>query len=337
MNIKKRASFLACLWVLSMAPAAHSIENAPRHMVFASDPQYPWTEKSDSGEEQSASDRDKRSQGLIESQFANIADFRGRYAGQGPVPLMINGDMTAFGHISERSYIRTALNKYFGKDFLYGLGNHDYKNNVGDCFSESCAAGSIVDYKEHHWGKVDNFDLRVSGGGLVNNKYNGSLAYSTTVGDVHMVQLNNEPTYEVEISHFLNPTSFRITQALDWLETDLRLARAQGYIIIVNMHEPDRWGNPQQVERFNRIINQYGVTAVFAGHYHSDAGSFRSSWYYGKVPVFLSGGASQQTYLIASFSEDRKVLHINRVENNDWSSRNTIETVPVKSVWSGIQ
>ncbi|MHC8298915.1 hypothetical protein [Pseudomonas sp. ZS1P83] len=56
-------------------------------------------------------------------------------------------------------------------------------------------------------------------------------------GDVHLVQLNNEPTYAVNFTSG-NPiarTSFEITDALDWLERDLKSARAQGKIIILNM------------------------------------------------------------------------------------------------------
>ncbi|MDZ4327415.1 MAG: phosphoesterase, partial [Pseudomonas sp.] len=39
----------------------------------------------------------------------------------------------------------------------------------------------------------------------------------------------------------------------------------------------------------------------------------------------------QQTYLIASFSEDRKNLHVYAVDNNQWQKRELIATVPVAS------
>ncbi|MFJ2712660.1 metallophosphoesterase family protein [Pseudomonas sp. NPDC087346] len=331
MNIKDVKKFLAGLCLLSLVSSAWASEGTPHHMVFASDPQYPWTEKSDSGEDESSAEFEKRAKWLVETQFASIARFRNEMGGQAAVPLMINGDMTAFGHGWQRSFVGSMLKKHFGDDFLYGLGNHDYQNNVNDCFSESCAAGSIVDYRDHHVDKVDVFDLQVTGS-FVNKHYLGSLAYSKNIGEVHLVQLNNEPTYEVKISHALNPSTFDIKQSLDWLEADLRTARAQGYAIIINMHKPFEWsGSWDQEKRFRAMIEKYQVTAMFAGHFHADGGS---KTYMGSVPMFLSGAASQQTYLTASFSKDRRTLEVSLVEANQWSKRTPVATVPVKSIWA---
>ncbi|CAN7595373.1 MULTISPECIES: metallophosphoesterase family protein [unclassified Pseudomonas] len=331
MNIVKGAKLFACMWILSLASIAHSNEGTPIHMVFASDPQYPWTDKTDSEEYESDKEFEQRAKWLVETQFASIADFRSKMGGQSQVPLMINGDMTAFGHGWQRSYIRSTLQKYFNKDYLYGLGNHDYQNNVDDCFTNSCAAGSIVEYQEHHADKVDNFDLKVTGF-LFDKTYSGSLAYSKNIGEVHLVQLNNEPTYATKISHPLNPTTFNITAALDWLENDLRTARVQGYAIIINMHKPYDWqGDWSQESRFRDMIAKYEVTAIFAGHLHENGGSMS---YRGNVPVFLSGSASQETYLIASFSADRKQLQVDLVENNQWQNRKPVAKVPVKSIFA---
>jgi cytolysin (calcineurin-like family phosphatase) len=319
----------ALLWVFSLMPAVVLAEQNPNHMIFASDPQYPWTEKTDSGEAESESEKEARSRALIESQFSDIANFRKNFSiSPEHIPIMINGDITAYGHGWQRSWLRPVLNKYFGGNVFYGLGNHDYEKN--DCFSESCAAGSITDFEEYHRGKVGNLDLNISGS-PINRLFSGSLAYSIDVGDVHLVQLHNEPTYSVWISHFLNPTTFDIRNSLDWLEKDLKAAREKGRIIILNMHKPSRWqGDDKQIKRFTKIIEDYNVTAVFAGHLHTRAGRFWWTENFGSVPVYLSGSASQQTYLIASFSKDRKSLVISKVENNNWPSRVAVDTIPVK-------
>lgn len=122
--------------------------------------------------------------------------------------------------------------------------------------------------------------------------YYGSLAYSKSFGDVHMVQLNNEPTYAVNFSsgNPLAPTDFEITPALDWLEQDLKRAREQDKIIILNMHKVYDWaGNDEQIFRFKKMIEQYKVTAIFGGHDHWGAGSY-FDWgmdeRFGNVPVF---------------------------------------------------
>ncbi|WP_439820998.1 metallophosphoesterase family protein [Pseudomonas sp. HLG18] len=324
-------SFLLGVCLFSSVTLAHAVEGMPRHMVFASDTQYPWTDKTDSGEPESDADFEKRAKWLVDSQLGSIAEFRNAHGGQAAVPLMINGDMTAFGHGWQRSYMKSALQKYFKDDYLYGLGNHDYENNVDDCFSNSCAAGSVVEFNEHHKGKVDNFDLKVTGA-FLGVRYSGSLAYSKSIGEVHLVQLNNEPTYTTKIAHALNPTTFNITSALDWLENDLRVARAQGYAIIINMHKWDDWqGDWQQEQRFLDMVEKYQVTAIFAGHYHRRGGGKR---WMGQVPMFLSGATSQQTYLTASFSGDRKQLQVNLIENNDWKNPRFVHSVPVKSIWS---
>lgn len=319
-----------CLWFLSLASLVHAFEGTPRHMVFASDPQYPWTDKTDRRQPESDAEFEERSKWLVEKQFESIADFRKSHGGQANVPLMINGDMTAYGHPWQRNYINASLQKHFGADFLYGLGNHDYENNVNDCFGNRCAVSSVVDYYYHHVDKVDEFDMKRTGGGF-DTVYAGSLAYSKTIGEVHMVQLNNEPTYTLDTINAAD-VRIKVSQSLDWLEKDLQLARVQGRAIIINMHKSSYWqGDWKLRERFADIVKKYEVTAIFAGHFHDQGGSVYGM---GGVPVFLSGSASQETYLIASFSEDRKQLHVNLVENNQWQKRELVQTVPVNSVWA---
>lgn len=79
------------------------------------------------------------------------------------------------------------------------------------------------------------------------------------------------------------------------------------------------------------MIEKYAVTAVFAGHLHTDPGGYyRNSSSFGSVPVYLSGGASNQTYLIAEFAADRKTMDVHQVNANNWPSRKLIATVDVR-------
>jgi cytolysin (calcineurin-like family phosphatase) len=306
----------------------------PRHVVFLSDPQYPWSDLADAGLPDPG---DNRARELIELQYSDVASFRRLNGGAMQIPVMINGDITAFGHGAERSYMKSVFEEKLEGYFDYGLGNHDYENNVDECrFPENnCAAGSIMELKEKYWGKVVNMDLAARSEEGAKVIY-GSLAYSKTLGDVHLVQLNNEPTYAVSFtSGFpLSRVRFEITDSLDWLERDLQRARSQGKIIILNMHKPDRWkGGDEQIVRFKAIIERYKVSAVFAGHFHTEPGLY-DGWnrrdYFGDVPVFLSGGASSQTYLIADIALDRKTLKVHQVNGNNWPSRKEIATVPVR-------
>ncbi|MHC8298916.1 hypothetical protein [Pseudomonas sp. ZS1P83] len=80
------------------------------------------------------------------------------------------------------------------------------------------------------------------------------------------------------------------------------------------------------------MIEQYKVTAVFGGHDHWGVGIHRFSkkWeLFGEVPVFMSGSASRQTYLIGSFTEDRKSLKISAAHKSNWPSREVVRLIPV--------
>ncbi|MBV7478399.1 metallophosphoesterase [Pseudomonas sp. PDM31] len=332
----KKTSLLlgALIWIVPFLSHSAQKNDSPLHMVFSSNPQYPRTEATESGRVESDSEREKRSKFLIEAQYSDIADFRRNSGGPDQVPVMINGDLTMYGRGWQRSVVMPILQEKLESVYDYGLGKRDYEKNLANCFLNSCAATSIEHFKGRYWGKVDSMDfgVRVSGRTDV---YYGSLAYSRTIGDVHLVQLNNEPTYSVTFfsgTPLISPLEVRITDALDWLERDLRKARQQGRIIILNMHKVRGWmGSEQQIERFRTMIQAYKVTAVFAGHYHWHSGRYwNASDRFGNVPVFLSGSAIRQTYLIASISADRQALTVNRVEGNYWPGRQLEAVVEVQ-------
>jgi cytolysin (calcineurin-like family phosphatase) len=338
MSLSNSGSLLACLAFAVMTPFAHSAPTtvSPMDMVFTSDPQYPWTEKTDAGETQTDSYRDSRSKWLIETQYDDIANFRQNFGGASRVPVMINGDITAYGHGWQRSVVKPILDSKLLGQYDYGLGNHDYENNVDDCLFNNCAAGSVEDFMARYAGKngrADSIDVQLTEEGTIVKKLSGSLAYSKNFGDVHMVQLNNEPTYSVSFTayNWLVPKRYQLRDSLDWLEQDLKAARERGQIIILNMHKP-RWdGSAQQLSRFSKMIKDYKVTAVFAGHFHWFSGQYKSaSSEFGDVPLFLSGAASQRTYLIASFSKERDELKIYRVTGNNWPSRQLEATIAVQ-------
>ncbi|MFJ2365248.1 phosphoesterase [Pseudomonas sp. NPDC087697] len=328
-NNCKLLTFLIVACVPAMYSTAADLQ--PQHLVFASDPKFPSSEKSDSREPESITDKEVRSRWLIDAQYSSIADFRSQSGGAAAVPVMINGNLTASGRDSERSYIHAVLQNKLSNLYDYGLGNHDYDFNVASC--TSCAAGSINDLKDRYWGKVENMDLAARASGLTKTWY-GSLAYSKDFGDVHLVQLHNEPTYAVNFSthSFINTTAYEITSSLNWLERDLQRARAQGKIILLNLHQPFHWpAKETEIMRFKKLIDDYGVTAVFSANAHKQSGKYESSNYiYGDIPLFMSGSATQQTWLYASVSPDRKQLTVNVIAGNDWRNPVATHTTPVK-------
>jgi inactivated superfamily I helicase len=66
------------------------------------------------------------------------------------VPVVVNGDITEYGHGNERSAMQAMFRKMAagvgGPLLLPGLGNHDYENNVDDCSNNGCARDAVCDH-----------------------------------------------------------------------------------------------------------------------------------------------------------------------------------------------
>lgn len=223
------------------------------------------------------------------------------------VPFIVNGDLTDYGHGNERRDTRDLLRANLpggraGPLMLPGMGNHDYDNNVDNCGNNGCARDAVCDLIT--WAQEINpknsFDYQY----VSNNRHRGSMSYSVTVGRVHIVQLNLEPTYTRSFETGGGLTGkpkryFDITGAMNWLEADLRAAAARGEQIIINLHKRNAWKyDAERTGWFSDIVNQYRVAAIFAGHYHSQLGAAGTL---GKVPIFQSGGLLAKSYLRVNF------------------------------------
>lgn len=253
-----------------------------------------------------------------------MQQLAGERTGDRYVPLIINGDMTEFGHGGERKALREQIVKSMGSAsstprgplMLPGLGNHDYANNVGDCANNGCARDAVCDHII--WTKTIqamatgfSFDHTFSG-----QTHTGSLAYSFDMGNLHVVQLNNEPTYTVyfETGGSTAPgekRKFNITSAMTWLEQDLASAKSRGKYTIINMHKPNGWQNESiRKGKFTELLAKNRVVAVFAGHYHKTLG-YSSANSFGRVPLFQSGGILNKNYLRLLFDWSSKILQVN--------------------------
>ena len=242
--------------------------------------------------------------------------FRLQRQGDYHVPLLVNGDMTDYGHGGERKAMREAMKKMGFKDgplMLPGLGNHDYDQNVEKCSNNGCARDAVCDHIEwvtaiKNKSSGVNFDYQWLSS---SNTHRGSLAYSVDVGKIHIVQLNTEPTYHVkfETGGFPNgnpKTRFDITSSMDWLERDLRDASARGQYTIINMHRWS-WMDPG-LPRFTKLAEDNKVVAVFLGHVHRQLGYV---WKIGKIPVFQDGALLARSFLNVLFYWDTKVMQVN--------------------------
>lgn len=296
-------------------------------IVITSDPQYPWTDKTDRNEPESDSEKNARSEQLIRDQYSSINAYMQSVSTPGPV--LINGDITAFGHGWQWNKMKELLGT-LQAPYYYGLGNHDIENNMNDCFDNSCIHNSLTSYIQHVKNiPTTRFDLKTSEPFASTHSF-GSFAYSTEIGPIHSVQLNNYPTMEFpKASSSLGTATFTMESSLDWLEQDLKEASQYGQAIIINLHEPGGWKTgPSQ--RFINLLKQYNVKAVFAGHYHTENGlSQKYKEYFGDVPVFVSGSAAQKTYLISEYTPTN--IKIYAVKNNDWRSKSLLQTIDISN------
>lgn len=296
------------------------------YMIITSDPQYPWKPeydgvKGDCGEEGACS------RALIEAQYASINRFvRNKHV----LGTFINGDLTAFGHGWQIGYMRTAIKSLRTPVYL-GLGNHDYENNVNDCYENSCVRESVHWFREHMAAMpLDAFDVRED------RYYNfpsnrtdihGSLGWTKRFSDLTVIQVNNYPEYETYAQGWNFGSARReqifINDGMRWLEGQLRRERAAGQAIIVMSHI----GSGSAA--FTALLNRYEVSALFAGHEHEWIGP-EPFWNKGQVPVFFSGSAVHRSYLIAERNYNNPELKLWVVEDNNEYNRRLAATIPLK-------
>ncbi|OUB55610.1 metallophosphoesterase [Bacillus thuringiensis] len=309
--------------------------------VITSDPQYPWTDCTDgsnfsscniqnispcSGRPESDSNKNQRSEALIREQYNDINNYINNLPSNVNAAVLINGDMTAFGHGTEWSKIKNLINT-LNRPYYYGVGNHDIENNFNDCANNGCFKNSLNELISHVQNRnipSSQFDHKSeshwSGWGNGTN-HHGSFAYSFDIGNINFIQLQHNPTMERKATPTItNTNQYHIYPNRNWLENQLRRARDTGKIIIVNVHVKGNIPND-----YAQLLQNYGVTAVFSGHYHTSLGTNGSV---GNIPAFISGSASQRTYLILEQFLDR--LDIYTVRCNGWRNhRQLVRTIPL--------
>lgn len=308
-------------------------------MILASDTQYPWTAKTDAGQDET--EKEGKAGGLIANTFHRASMLKLKTQVPGITGMILNGDITAFGHDWQLDTFKNIWGK-LPFSFYPGLGNHDYANNVNDTFANS-AAIRMVEYLREEVAKagITNLDVSEKKGYTfpeVTQTLSGSFAYSWDIENVHFVQLNNYPLYATRYSGYNAKEARRkiieVQASLDWLEKDLTKAAAKGSAIILNYHDSDEhWRDrydpvtaDRLIKQFQTILTKYGVSAIFVGHYHELIGKHKSSRLdsmYGKTPLLYCGSASQQKYLLATFKNNQMVVE--NVDSTNGDAKRTLD------------
>ncbi|WP_458109695.1 RICIN domain-containing protein [Bacillus zhangzhouensis] len=304
-------------------------------LVITSDPQYPWTPQMDnSNSTQSESEKKQISEKLISEQYQSVNTYTDSMPNSS---VIINGDMTAFGHGWQWNKITTLI-KILKKPYYYGLGNHDIENNIDDCYANECFGRSmehLINFIQRLKLPSSQVDFSLTNTSTVTTKsYLGSFAYAIDFGYIYSIQLNNFPTMKVKRnSPFSAYPGINMFPNFKWIEDQLQYARNLGKIIIVNIHKPNDWykfaqplgPNPDFID----LLIQYDVTAVFCGHYHKECGNKTDRYrdYFNGIPVFLSGSASQRTYLIAEYN--KHTLDVYSIRENNLNKKTLEQSIEV--------
>lgn len=357
-----------------------------QYFVMTSDSQYPWLDCTNGGggpvncsnshydsdgkhcqecprtDPCSATDLKATALETVQNQYNSIVDYA-KSVGTSKVSVIINGDITSYGH--NDSYAPgghewdTMLGVFHnlqsnGLRYFFGLGNHDYINNTGtqgNCGNDGCFRDSI----DHVYGLSNKSDqpfvpdrLNALGGNFSMSSYDvtftgenldtrtGSFSYAVDVGDVRIVQLNAFPTAYVD-SH--SAGSFEVTSSslISWLTKVLDYATAYNRPVLLNLHQTGDWTvhNSQTEEEAQaeknfteQIVKKYPIiAAVFAGHLHFTAGDLTNiageRWV--DKPVFLSGSVMNRSYLIVEdYATELKVY---LVCGNDWRNKVLLRTI----------
>ena len=282
-------------------------------IIVSSDPQYPWYDYIlPGGLDGDCNDGSKgdtpinaNSERQIREQYESMNKLiRDRKDTEHPVKgVIINGDLTAYGHSWQLEKIRQLMSLL--KTQCYpSLGNHDYANNFAS--ADNIAPSRMVDFMRSWLSNADS-KFSMQNHEKIVHAYDctgdttytsGSLAYSFFIKGVRFIQLQNYPSYAKTWRRWSLSQNYYITSSLDWFETQLQQAKDQHNMVVVFLHDyGDHFNSGDDFNRFNKLVKDYGVSAVFAGHIHQSIG-YVNNIPNTTIPLFRSGSASFQDYLV---------------------------------------
>lgn len=270
------------------------------------------------------------------AQFTSVARLAKEIAAfhpRGIEGLIINGDLTAYGHADELFYFRWIWRKYSATDYysvgkisaeldqsfidnikeIYiGLGNHDYANNVDDCVLNNCAINTIdymlISYPTGSVTDVTNATQITHSYQSVTyqaNERRGSLSYSWKTCIIAnscylFLQLHNYPTY----TRFINTWNeqYNITESLSFIRT--QLLSNPGLAVVINFHDYDNAFTDGDKFRFKQALTgPFNIYAIFIAHIHNMIGLKEYLCVNNRnVPIIYSGSVPSNNYLLAKYS-----------------------------------
>lgn len=336
-------SLTSCTSGWAWKPIGQDRTATPFFLVIASDPQLPWYSKDAGcggecklplGECKDEACKYRNAFKTNDHQLAAINAITKLMWPAGPVTpprgVIINGDLTAYGHPEEWDWFMWYYVKKIRWPTYYGLGNHDYDNNVGSCYGMTmdkdwCARHSI----EWMRSTVMCGRSRPFPAAGITDFHHDSMAYSWDIGPYHFVQLQNHPLYPKDEEENRTVAVPGIESSFAWLASDLKRATAAGQHIIINMHD---FGEHMKTDnaQFAAAIAGSNLRAIFRGHiHHKLAGSSTITVDGRSVPVLYSGSSLYRRFLLVEFLAGG--LRVGKIDASDGVPR-LLHPDPVQNV-----
>lgn len=279
------------------------------YYVISSDPQYARTPDT--------VDDEKNAAPVIKRQYEELNRIKNLY-GDAFRGTIINGDITDFGHKWQWSFMNDALNK-LNHNYWYGLGNHDYANNVNDCFNNNCAIRSMRNLVEHikTLKYINSVDYSVISGykfPVLTTSYIGSFSYSFDISGLRFIQLN-DAGYTVEFEGYMLDKArrykFNVTKGHEWAEEQMADARKKGKGIIMLSHSGVMF-----TKTYSELFRKYNPGTEFYGHFHLLSSN-------------SSGATFQEEFIFLEVDNLKRALRVYTVRNNDFNKRQLSATFPL--------
>lgn len=275
--------------------------------IMLSDPQFPCVEN--------CRVKDETTTANNLSLLFNLLNVNHRHANM----LMVNGDMTESGFKYQVTHMKWLINGILTIPHAFGMGEHDYLNNLNHCVDNQCVIRSIlwqVSDTQHNPNVIAH-DVEIKKYYRFPYEYvdiSGSLGYVIQDGNHLIMQLqDNYSGYQVDgfkdgvnVNEFVWPHGnsgkgksatdiawkkyrFNIKDNIKWVEAQLKKAKQDQQLVIVNKHRA------HSTYEFNKLMADYDIKLKFAGHLPFNLGR-SNGWY-------LSGTAALGNYLVVNIDD----------------------------------
>lgn len=235
-----------------------------------------------------------------------------------PHGLSINGDLTAFGHDHELGPFQIHWMNFPAELYL-GLGNHDYGNNVDDCFQNHCVSRMLGWFRNYVKGRTYNIAFDMSHNSFISPETatyeSGSYSYwnsniQSANGKNHAIyiQLNNRINYQKKFQVLLK--TYDVRNSVAFFRYTLRYISTSEYRnhpVFINLHDLD--GETQNIIllALNESLTSNNRVPIFVsyGHIHDE---HRVDYYCSnyRIPFIFAGSVPANRFTVIKIKSDKQ-------------------------------